>query len=135
MDVRNCRKCGRLFNYIAGMGICPDCQRKSEDDFQKVKEYLLDNPSATVAVTAEACEVEVGQIRQWLREERLTFATVEGSELTCENCGKPIISGRFCDQCKNNIAKGLNNAIAKPTAPKPEPPKSSGKGPSKMRFL
>ena len=94
----------------------------------------MDNPTATVAATAEACEVEVGQIKQWLREERLTFATVEGSELTCENCGKPIISGRFCDQCKNSIAKGLNSAIAKPEAPKPEPPKPN-RGPSKMRFL
>ena len=135
MDVRNCRKCGKLFNYIAGMGICPDCQKRSEEDFQKVKEYIRNNPSVTVAATAEACEVEVAQIRQWLREERLTFASVEGSELTCENCGKPIISGRFCDQCKNSIAKGLNSAIAKPEAPKPEPPKSDRGSSSKMRFF
>ena len=134
MNVKNCRKCGKIFNYISGPPICDSCKAKMEEDFQKVKEYLMDNPTATVAATAEACEVEVGQIKQWLREERLTFATVEGSELTCENCGKPIISGRFCDQCKNSIAKGLNSAIAKPEAPKPEPPKPN-RGPSKMRFL
>ncbi|MCR5627466.1 MAG: flagellar protein [Lachnospiraceae bacterium] len=134
MDVRNCRKCGKLFNYIAGPGICPQCMEKSEEEFQKVKEYLRNNPSATVATTAEACEVEIGQIRQWLREERLTFSSAEGSDLTCEKCGKPIISGRFCEACKNDMAHGLNAAIAKPIAPPPEPKKPTSGG-SKMRFL
>ncbi len=133
MDVRNCKKCGRIFNYVSGLPICPQCQEKIEEDFQKVKEYIASTPGATVASTAEACEVEVGQIRQWLREERLTFTSADGSDLTCEKCGKPIISGKYCDTCRAEVSKGLSDAIRKPEAPKPE--KKPESGGNKMRFL
>ena len=77
--------------------------------------------------------MEVSLIRQWLREERLTFATAEGSDLTCELCGKPIISGKYCDACKLEVSKGLSDAIKKPEAPKPvKKPEHDG---NKMRFL
>ena len=26
MNVRNCRKCGKLFNHVMGMPICPACK-------------------------------------------------------------------------------------------------------------
>ena len=71
MNVRNCRKCGRLYNYVAGQRICPLCQERLEEDFQMVKEYVRKNPGVTVNRVAEECEVEISQIRQWLREERL----------------------------------------------------------------
>lgn len=132
MDVKNCKKCGKIFNYVGGLVICPQCQEKSEEDFQKVKEYITENPNSSVASTAEACEVEIAQIRQWLREERLTFASAEGSDLTCEKCGKPIMSGRFCDACKLEVSRGFADAIKKPEAPKPVKPEPSG---NKMRFL
>ena len=133
MGVENCRKCGKIFNYVNGPHICPDCRKAQEEDFSKAKEYIRNNPNTTVAAVAEACEIEVGQIRQWLREERLVFGSVEGSDLTCENCGTKILSGRFCEKCKQDVARGLGNAIAKPEAPKPEPKKESGG--NKMRFL
>ena len=133
MNVVNCKKCGKIFNYIAGLPICPKCQEKSEEEFQKVKEYISKNPGVSVASTAEACEVEVAQIRQWLREERLTFSSTEGSDLACEKCGKPILSGRFCDACKLEVSKGLSDAIRKPEAPKPA--KKPEVGGNKMRFL
>ena len=39
MNVRNCKECGRLFNYIAGPPICPACKEELEKKFQKAKEY------------------------------------------------------------------------------------------------
>ncbi len=134
MDVKNCKKCRNLFNYISGPQICPACQEKMEEEFQKVKAYLQDHPNTSMAVTAQECEVEIGQIKQWLREERLTFATADGSELTCEKCGKPIMSGRFCDACKASVVNDLNASIAKPKPAAPEPKKPVSGG-SKMRFL
>ena len=32
MNVRNCRKCGKLFNHIMGAPICPACREKLERD-------------------------------------------------------------------------------------------------------
>ena len=40
MDVRNCKMCGRLFNVLNNERICPACQKKLEDKFHEVKEYL-----------------------------------------------------------------------------------------------
>lgn len=44
MEVRNCRSCGRLFNYMGGAPLCPACQKKLEEKFQEVKAFLEENP-------------------------------------------------------------------------------------------
>ena len=31
MNVRNCRHCGRIFNYVAGPIMCPACREKMEE--------------------------------------------------------------------------------------------------------
>ena len=43
MEVKNCKRCGRLFNELSGEEICPVCRKTSEDEFVKVKEYVLEN--------------------------------------------------------------------------------------------
>ncbi|MCM1184244.1 MAG: flagellar protein [Roseburia sp.] len=134
MNVRNCRKCGKLFNHIAGMPICPACKEKLEQKFQDVKKYIRENRQADIKEVAEACEVEVGQIQQWIREERLEFTSDSPVKLPCENCGEMIRSGRFCEKCKNNITKNLSEAIEKPKPVVHEQKKLHDTG-NKMRFL
>ena len=48
MEVTNCRSCGRLFNVLSNETICPNCQKKLDDKFKEVKEFLDENPNATV---------------------------------------------------------------------------------------
>ncbi|MBO6132832.1 MAG: flagellar protein [Lachnospiraceae bacterium] len=134
MDVRNCRKCGRIFNYTGSSRICPQCLEKQEEEFQKVKLYIRENPSTTVIQTAEACEVEVNQIKEWLRQERLTLSSSDSSELVCEMCGTPILSGRYCDKCRNQVANELEDSIRKPVVTA-APKKKSTSGGDAMRFL
>ena len=43
MDVRNCKQCGKVFNYI-GSPLCPECVKKAEDKFDDVKQYIYDHP-------------------------------------------------------------------------------------------
>jgi hypothetical protein len=38
-NVRNCRRCGKLYNYIGGAPICSSCREKDEEDFKRVKVY------------------------------------------------------------------------------------------------
>ncbi|PXV90171.1 flagellar operon protein (TIGR03826 family) [Lachnotalea glycerini] len=116
MDVRNCKKCRKLFNYIGGQPICPSCLADLEDEFQKVKVYLRENPKATMVMIAEDNEVSVQQIKQWIREERLSFTDDSPVAIECENCGTMIRTGRYCKQCKDKIANNMNEAIKKPTA-------------------
>ena len=42
MNVRNCKKCGRVFNYVMGPVICPRCKENQEAKFNEVKEYVRD---------------------------------------------------------------------------------------------
>ena len=135
MNVRNCRKCGRIFNYVSGPPICMQCKEALEEKFQEVKKYIQDNRHASIPQVAEACDVSTNQIHQWLREERLELAEGSGIALLCENCDAPILSGRFCEKCKNTMANKLSDSIKKPEAPKPQQKKKDTKENPKMRFL
>ena len=64
MNARNCKNCGRLFNYIAGPPMCPVCREDIEKKFQQVKEYVSNNANCSVALVAEECEVSEKQIKQ-----------------------------------------------------------------------
>lgn len=132
MEVRNCKGCGRLFNYLQGPPLCPACVADLEKKFQEVKEYLRANPNATLNVIAEVNEVSVKQIKQWVREERLTFTEESQITLDCEMCGAKILTGRFCDRCKTSIHKDLSSALKRPA--KLEPKKNSHEK-DRMRFL
>lgn len=135
MEVRNCRGCGRLYNYIGGTyrNLCPDCINALEDKFQEVKQFIEDNRSATMNKISEECEVSTKQIEQWIREERLTFGEDSPIGIGCEVCGATIKSGRFCENCKSSMANKLGNAYGSPVAPKEE--KKRGSAVARMRFL
>ena len=64
MNVRNCRSCGNIFNYVVGQVICPACREKMEQKFQEVKEYIRSHKGVGINEVAEACDVDVAQIRQ-----------------------------------------------------------------------
>lgn len=133
MSLRNCAKCGKMFNYITGPAICDNCKKALEDSFQKVKQYIVDNPSASLKQIAEDNEVTTKQIQQWIREERLMFSENSPLQLLCEKCGSRILTGRFCSKCKDKMANNLNNTFARPR-PTLQQPAHGGPGPG-MRFL
>lgn len=79
-NVETCRECGRLFGFLP-RGICVECQDLREQRFQAVKEYLRDNPGASVLQTATATDVEEGLIVGWIREGRLRYAGPDVGQL------------------------------------------------------
>lgn len=135
MNVKNCRKCGKMFNYAFGPIICPDCTTQQEELFQKAKKYVQDNPGCDIQELAENVEVDANQIRQWIREERLQFSDDSPIRIACEACGAMIRSGRYCDACKNEMASGMKSAFGlNKKAPEPVVKKRDSDG-NKMRFL
>ena len=65
MDVRNCKGCGKLFNYMSGAQLCPECRAKLEKKFSSVKDYIGEHPQASISQVAEDMDVSVKQIKQW----------------------------------------------------------------------
>lgn len=132
MEVKNCKGCGRLFNYLQGPPLCTSCIADLEEKFQEVKDYLRQNPKAPLNIIAENNDVTVKQIKQWVREERLTFTEESQITLDCENCGAPVLSGRFCDKCKVVLHNELAGAIRRPRTLEPQ---KQNRDKDKMRFL
>ena len=133
MNLRNCSRCGKMFNYIGGQPICEPCKKAMEEDFQKVKQYIVDNPRAGLKEISQECKVTTKQLQQWIREERLMFSKDSPIKLQCENCGELIETGRFCAKCKATMANTLNNTFAKPKPQLQQPVKKESK--AGMRFL
>lgn len=132
MNVRNCRKCGRIFNYAVGPVICPMCRDKVEKKFQEVKKFVQDNISVGIPQISQECDVEVQQIQQWIREERLVFSEDSPIGIECESCGTMIKTGRFCEKCKMEMAKAFSPAEKKQGLLRPEKRQSER---AKMRYL
>ncbi len=133
MDVRNCKKCNQLFNYTGDSNLCPKCTREMEEKFFQVRDYIRDNPTASMTAVAEENDVPIQQLKKWVRQERLTFTKESGVTIDCEACGKPILTGRYCKECLGSMRNGFNSMYqAKDKEGKPKPKISSG---GKMRFI
>ena len=134
MEVRNCRSCGRMFNYIGESKVCPACRQAAEEDYERTRDFIRDNPGASINEVAEECNVTMNQIQNWVRQERLEFSKSSGVIFHCEKCGEPIRGGRFCKNCKDEMSNNFGSVIEKPKVA-PEPPKKKAGHDNKMRFL
>ena len=135
MNVKNCKRCGKMFNYIMGEPICTVCKERAEEVFQTVKKYVQDNKQATIQEIVENCDVEARQVKQWVREERLEFSAESSIGLECESCGTLIKVGRFCESCKNKMANGLAEAAGLNKKPEVKEKKKDPRESARMRFL
>lgn len=126
MEVRVCKNCRRLFKYIYGPDLCPECaelvqmERNEQSDvkvrkainplvheeeakYEQVRDYIMAHPKATVSQIAEANDIIPAKLFEWIRDERLEFsADSENAWFLCEKCGAKIKSGRLCNHCKRN---------------------------------
>ena len=108
LDVHNynrpmiCEECGGIMIF-KGVGEykCEDCGHLEYDDYGKARNYIEKHPGTTSAQVSEATGVTQKAIREMLKEERLEIAPNSNAFLTCEICGKPIRSGRYCGRCES----------------------------------
>ena len=133
MNVKNCRRCKRLFNYVTGPVLCPNCKEEEEKKFQEVKKYITENTRTGIHEVSEACDVSIQQIQQWVRQERLVFSDESPFGIACERCGKMIKSGRYCAQCKVDLTNTLNDAIGNKGSY--TPPQNHNRDGARMRYL
>lgn len=133
MEVRNCRECRRLFNYITGPSLCPACKEALEKKFQEAKAFINENKGSTISMVAKAIDVSEQQVKQWVREERLVFTNASLAGIVCENCGTPILTGRYCEKCKAQTMNEMNSMLKRPEEPKVI--RKDTKDNPRMRFL
>ncbi len=95
-----CEECGGEMQY-KGIGeyVCFNCNHKMYDDYGVVRNYLEEHPGSTISMVSAATGVSEKNIKYMLREEKLQIREDSRSFIACESCGKPIVSGRYCDSC------------------------------------
>lgn len=108
MEVKVCRSCKKMFQYIVGAEICPKCREAEEEIFQKVKEYLREHPGANTYEVNQETGVSAKLLEKFLRQGRLEVSADSAITIACERCGRKITTGRFCHQCQNEVANQLN---------------------------
>jgi flagellar operon protein (TIGR03826 family) len=110
-DIRNCRRCGKVYTYLGGAPICPECKASDEEDFKRVKDFLYENPGASLSVVSRTLDIGIEKIKRFLKEGRIEIVG-DGANLflECERCGKSIKSGRYCDSCERELVGNLKSA-------------------------
>ena len=98
MEPKNCPRCGRIFVKIRDP-ICDPCMKEEEQIFEKVREYVRENPDSTIKEICDACEVTAKRILSYLKDGRLEASKGLQGESLCSKCGRPIKSGRMCEKC------------------------------------
>lgn len=107
MEVRNCRRCGKMFIYV-GRDICPRCREEDERDFDRVREYLRHYPRADIQELHRETGVDKEKILNFLREGRLEIDRDGISSVSqCRICGRPISQGRICLKCLEKFKQPL----------------------------
>lgn len=71
------------------------CNKKLEDKFFEVRDYIYENPTANMSQVSEEMEVPIQQIKKWVREERLAFSKDSGITISCEKCRKTYPYGKI----------------------------------------
>ncbi|NLJ34501.1 MAG: MerR family transcriptional regulator [Firmicutes bacterium] len=99
MEVRNCRRCGKMFVYL-GRDVCPQCRAEEEQEFEEVRDYLRKSPYADLEELHRETGVKKETILSFLREGRLeVLDTSLGGLGRCRICGTKISQGRICQEC------------------------------------
>ncbi len=102
MEVVNCPRCGRVFTRI-NKPVCPACIKEDEDTFENVRTYVKENPQCSMKELSEETKVSIKRITQYIRDGRLEISSGMAGEITCTQCGRPILTGRFCEKCAMDI--------------------------------
>ncbi|HAN09301.1 MAG TPA: MerR family transcriptional regulator [Clostridiales bacterium] len=104
MDIKNCKRCGKVFGYTGNL-LCPECVQKEEEEFILVKDYIYDHPKCSAYEVSEVTGVSVRSIISFLKQDRLESVEGLSGLLICEKCGVPVKSGRYCPKCIAELKK------------------------------
>ena len=94
-ELKNCKICGRLFQPIGFFERCPHCIDRDEEDFSKIREYLIIHPFAKIFEVSINLNISVNKIKRFLRDGRMEIVEKNNQFLKCEICGKSICSGQY----------------------------------------
>jgi Zn finger protein HypA/HybF involved in hydrogenase expression len=100
--LKNCEKCGKVFNAEGTEPLCPECNLEEKKDLKRVNDFLRDNPMANVMDVHAKTGVSQAQIYRYVKEGNLKIRDMGGT-FKCRLCGKDIKKGILCDDCRGKV--------------------------------
>ena len=118
-----CDKCGKLFSSLHGEKLCPSCNAVDQAAQDKMKEYLRENPKASLKEAAEATGAPADSLKRLSIEvmsAKLNSNKKVDAVYPCANCGTMIKSGTYCPACAAELQKKAQqsasaNSVLAPT--------------------
>lgn len=110
--LKNCAECNRVFSHPT-RELCQECHDETLKSYDAVRNYLKENPGATVAQVAQDTEVAVELIYDYIRQGRLDIVPKDAS-LYCAICGAAISVGRVCARCRSDLRSTMTKESVKP---------------------
>ena len=110
-----CEQCGKLFSSVRGGKLCPECDAVDRAAKDKIKEYLRDNPKATLREAAEATGAPADSVKRLSLEvisSKLNSNRKSETAHPCANCGKMIKTGTYCSECASELQKKAQQSAA-----------------------
>ena len=108
-ELINCKRCNKVFTFLAGLPICPGCMQEDERIFDEVSMYLRENPGAPLSTVSKELDISYDKLMKYVKEGRLQIRADSGGYYKfCEKCGELITSGKFCKKCEQHIATVLD---------------------------
>jgi len=105
--LKNCERCGRVFDLENDEVLCPECYIEDKKELKKVKDYLNKNPLASVMDVCEKTAVPQAQILRFINDGNLKIRKPL-ERFKCRLCGKPVSKGNLCEECREKIEKGFD---------------------------
>lgn len=111
-----CEKCGKLFSSLHGEVLCPTCNAEDRAAKDKIKDYLRDNPRATLKEAAAATGAPADSVKRLSMEvisAKLNSNKKIDAVYPCANCGTMIKTGTYCPACAAELQKkAQQNVVA-----------------------
>ncbi len=111
MEVKNCPKCGKLFTYTPGNRVCAQCIKEEEELFEEIRIFIKEHPNCTMAEVSEQTGVSAKKLIRYIREGRIEISKGMSEDVTCDSCGEPITTGRFCEACAFKLTSSAQEVI------------------------
>ena len=109
-----CEKCGKLFSSMRGETLCQTCNAEFRNAQNKVRDYLRENPKATLMEAASVIGIDSDSMKRISKEVVNAKFNAQraksGVEHFCEMCGAPIKTGTYCVNCQAELQKKAQQA-------------------------
>jgi len=112
MSLSICPRCGELF-IREKYEICNKCRTAENERLYLIKRFIDTHPDATIEELSKISGLEEDEILHYVRKGRLLSEDFSAIEITCEECGEKILSGRFCKKCRDRLAKAFEMSLIK----------------------